>query len=187
MNRLKDIRQEKKLSQKELAKKVNIPLRTYQRLENGETQIKPDKAQLLADEFDVSVGYLLGYTEDSKRYDDEEIDGFSYKRSQNYNKKRKEEAFKGIQDDFVQILRNNNIILSDDNIKTIINLIINLQFETDVVRKLVDIELALGKNGYLHKLGMEEYSLYFKNQESLERYIDFNENFFEEERANSSL
>ncbi|WP_444811331.1 helix-turn-helix domain-containing protein [Streptococcus canis] len=61
MNRLKELRQEKKLSQKELAEKLSFPLRTYQRLENGESQIKPDKAQLLADFFGVSVGYLLGY------------------------------------------------------------------------------------------------------------------------------
>lgn len=63
MNRLKELRKEKKITQDELAKKVKIPLRTYQRLENGETQIKPDKAQVLADHFGVSVGYLLGYSE----------------------------------------------------------------------------------------------------------------------------
>ena len=61
MNRLKELRQEKKLSQKEIALELQIPLRTYQRWENSESQIKPDKAQQLADFFGVSVGYLLGY------------------------------------------------------------------------------------------------------------------------------
>lgn len=61
MNRLKELRQEKKLSQKEMALELHTPLRTYQRWENGESQIKPDKAQQLADFFCVSVGYLLGY------------------------------------------------------------------------------------------------------------------------------
>ncbi|QBX07914.1 hypothetical protein JavanS201_0003 [Streptococcus satellite phage Javan201] len=61
MNRLKELRQEKKLSQKEMALELQTPLRTYQRWENGESQIKPEKAQQLADFFDVSVGYLLGY------------------------------------------------------------------------------------------------------------------------------
>lgn len=61
MNRLKELRQEKKLSQKEIALELQVPLRTYQRWENGESQIKPDKAQALADHFGVSVGYLLGY------------------------------------------------------------------------------------------------------------------------------
>ena len=61
MNRLKELRQEKKLSQKELALNLQIPPRTYQRWENGESQIRPAKAQQLADFFGVSVGYLLGY------------------------------------------------------------------------------------------------------------------------------
>ncbi|HEM6028791.1 TPA: helix-turn-helix transcriptional regulator, partial [Streptococcus suis] len=48
MNRLKELRQEKKLSQKELAKKIGVHYRTLQNWENGESQIKPDKAQALA-------------------------------------------------------------------------------------------------------------------------------------------
>ena len=63
MNRLKELRQEKKLSQKEIALELQVPPRTYQRWENGESQIKPDKAQALAEHFGVPVGYLLGYSE----------------------------------------------------------------------------------------------------------------------------
>ncbi|HEM3662507.1 helix-turn-helix transcriptional regulator [Streptococcus suis] len=62
MNRLKELRQEKKLSQKELAKKIGVHYRTLQNWENGESQIKPDKAQALADYFSVHIGYLLGYS-----------------------------------------------------------------------------------------------------------------------------
>lgn len=62
MNRLKELRKEKGLTQQELANELKIPPRTYQRLENGESQIKPDKAKQLADFFGVSEGYLLGYT-----------------------------------------------------------------------------------------------------------------------------
>ena len=61
MNRLKELRQEKKLSQKEIAETLGFSLRSFQRMENGESQIKPEKAQKLADYFGVSVGYLLGY------------------------------------------------------------------------------------------------------------------------------
>ncbi|HEM3703808.1 TPA: helix-turn-helix domain-containing protein [Streptococcus suis] len=67
MNRLKELRQEKKLSQKELAKKIGVHYRTLQNWENGESQIKPDKAQALADYFGVEVGYLLGYNEGHRR------------------------------------------------------------------------------------------------------------------------
>lgn len=61
MNRLKELRQEKKLSQKEIAETLGFSLRSFQRMENGESQIKPEKAQLLADYFGVSVANLLGY------------------------------------------------------------------------------------------------------------------------------
>lgn len=61
MNRLKELRQEKKLAQKELAHEIGVHYRTLQNWENGESQIKPDKAQQLADYFGVPVGYLLGY------------------------------------------------------------------------------------------------------------------------------
>ena len=61
MNRLKELRKEKKLTQKELAQNIGAGLRTIQTWENGESQIKPDKAEKLADFFGVSIGYLLGY------------------------------------------------------------------------------------------------------------------------------
>lgn len=61
MNRLKELRKEKKLTQKELADYLGINEKTISRWENGESTIKSDKAQELADYFGVSVGYLLGY------------------------------------------------------------------------------------------------------------------------------
>lgn len=63
MNRLKELRKEKKLTQKELADKINVSKITVLRWENGERQIKPDKAKQVADFFGVSVGYLLGYSD----------------------------------------------------------------------------------------------------------------------------
>lgn len=70
MNRLKSLRKEVGLSQGELAEEVGVSYRTIQNWENGVNQIKPDKAQLLADYFGVSVGYLLGI-------DTPEKDGFT--------------------------------------------------------------------------------------------------------------
>lgn len=63
MNRLKELRKTKGISQKEFSKEHNIPLRTLQSWENGESQIKADRGQQLAKYFNVSVGYLLGYEE----------------------------------------------------------------------------------------------------------------------------
>lgn len=54
MNRIKQLRKSKGMTQQELADAVSIQKRTIQRLENNESQIKPDKAQILADYFYVS-------------------------------------------------------------------------------------------------------------------------------------
>lgn len=63
MNRLKELRKEKKLSQKELADYLGINEKTISRWENGESTIKSDKAQALADHFGVNPAYLLGFTD----------------------------------------------------------------------------------------------------------------------------
>ena len=61
MNRIKELRKEKGLTQKKLADIAEVSKRTLIYWENGESQIKTDKAEKLADFFGVSVGYLLGY------------------------------------------------------------------------------------------------------------------------------
>ena len=63
MNRLKELRKQKGLTQQGLADKISVSKITVLRWENEERQIKPEKAQQLADFFGVSVGYLLGYSD----------------------------------------------------------------------------------------------------------------------------
>lgn len=63
MNRLKELRKEKKLTQKELADYLGVNEKTISRWENGESTIKSDKAQALADYFGVNTAYLLGYSD----------------------------------------------------------------------------------------------------------------------------
>ena len=103
MNRLKELRKEKKRTQKELAEKTDIPYRTLQRWENGETDIKSDKAQELADFFGVHVPFLLGYS--PIRTAEEEIsmmiDDFN--------------------NDFIEFLKHHDLYLSDEQIPLIIN------------------------------------------------------------------
>ncbi|HEU3061898.1 TPA: helix-turn-helix transcriptional regulator, partial [Streptococcus pneumoniae] len=70
MNRLKELRKRDKITQVAFAKDNGIPLRTLQSWENGENQIKPEKAQQLADIFGVSVGYLLGFNIDDVTEDE---------------------------------------------------------------------------------------------------------------------
>lgn len=63
MNRLKELRQEKNLTQQELADYMQVTRRGYQKWENGESQIKTEKAEKLADFFGVNTAYLLGYSD----------------------------------------------------------------------------------------------------------------------------
>ena len=65
MNRLKELRQKKGDTQEVVAKAMGVTRRGYQKWENEESQIKPEKAQQLADIFGVSVGYLLGHEENT--------------------------------------------------------------------------------------------------------------------------
>ena len=65
MNRLKELRTSQGMTQLELANFIGMTRRGYQKWENGESQIKPKKAQLLADYFGVEVSYLLGCDTDN--------------------------------------------------------------------------------------------------------------------------
>lgn len=73
MNRLKELRLSKEengkvgVTQQEIADKIGVTKRTYIYWEKNERQIKPEKAQLLADYFKVDMGYLLGYTDEPNK------------------------------------------------------------------------------------------------------------------------
>lgn len=60
--RLKELRTEKNLTQKQIALKLNVAYQVYQRWEKGERQPKKESIENLANVFNVSVGYLLGET-----------------------------------------------------------------------------------------------------------------------------
>ena len=61
--RLKELRKENNLTQKELADYLNIKQNTYSQYENGQRQVPIDILIRLADYYDVSVDYLLGRTD----------------------------------------------------------------------------------------------------------------------------
>lgn len=62
MNRLKELRKEEKLHQKEMARIFGVHLKTWQNWELGKSQINTDKLKELTDYFEVTEAYLLGYT-----------------------------------------------------------------------------------------------------------------------------
>lgn len=165
MNRLKELRQEKKLSQKELADYLGVNEKTISRWENGESTIKSDKAQALADYFGVSVGYLLGYTENSVIYDDEQIfenDGIILTTS----KKRFEEEYRNnLLKNFVRFLSDENLFLSNNEIVDIIQLLFSLSTNHgNSLKSKTFQDIFINKNHKYHKQLEKEYSFIFGDE-----------------------
>ena len=71
--RLKSLRLEAGLTQKEIATKFEISQPTYAQWENGRRKPSGETLQKFADFFDVSTDYLLGNSD--SRYSDEQLDG----------------------------------------------------------------------------------------------------------------
>jgi len=124
MNNLKKLRKDKGLTQQELAQEMETTKLTISNWENEKHTIKADKAQQLADYFGVSVGYLLGYSNNPKRYDDEIVmepeERLTVVHSrERYDKEKQERMFK----DFVTFFRDNIIFISDDEILSLFSMV----------------------------------------------------------------
>ena len=61
--RLRDLREDHDLTQKELGEAINLPQRTYSSYETGNRMIPPEVLCALADFYGVSVDYLLRRTD----------------------------------------------------------------------------------------------------------------------------
>lgn len=75
MIRLLELRNDKELSQRTMAKELGISQATYNNWENGKTQPNIEQIIQLANFFEVSTDYLLGKESDVQNdaYMDEEI------------------------------------------------------------------------------------------------------------------
>lgn len=65
MNRLKELRKQKKLTIVELAEKIRVTKLAILSWEHGTSEIKGSNAKKLAEYFNVSIPYLLGYDTDN--------------------------------------------------------------------------------------------------------------------------
>lgn len=81
MNRIKELRKQRKLSQRALSEQIGVNIRTVQRWERGEGAMKPPTAEGVANFFGVSVGYLLGH---SQNPDIQEENGLQLSKCQQY-------------------------------------------------------------------------------------------------------
>ena len=66
--RIRDLREDKDLTQTEIAKILNITQRTYSRYENGERSVPLELLCRIADYYKVSVDYLLERTDIKRPY-----------------------------------------------------------------------------------------------------------------------
>lgn len=164
MNNLKKLRKDKGLTQQELAQEMETTKLTISNWENEKHTIKADKAQQLADYFGVSVGYLLGYSNDPKRYDDEIVmepeERLTVVHSrERYDKEKQERMFK----DFVTFFRDNIIFISDDEILSLFSMVqaANLNNATPRGRQFTD--LIFSDNDESKQI-IDDYSLVFGNE-----------------------
>lgn len=68
LQRLQDCREDKDMTQREIANLLNTSQKQYSRWETGEYQIPLDKIIHLARIYDVSIDYLCGLTNDRRKF-----------------------------------------------------------------------------------------------------------------------
>jgi len=68
INRLKEIREDKDLTQKDIAKILNTTQQQYSKYEIGTRLIPLDKINILAKFYKTSIDYLIGETDERKAY-----------------------------------------------------------------------------------------------------------------------
>ena len=156
-NKLKELRLKKEyngklgMTQQEVADEIGVTKRTYIYWEKGDRQIKPEKAQKLADFFKVPVGYLLGYESDDVLLDTltKKISSLSpeerveYTKTNEYSDERKlfDHLFYKLQDF-------DGVNQRGRKIKDIIELLKGLDLD--------DLNLI---NGFVERLYFSDYSL----------------------------
>lgn len=69
MLRIKDIREDKDLTQKQVAEILNCTQQTYSRYETGEITIDINQLIKLAKYYNTSIDYLVGLTNEKKPYE----------------------------------------------------------------------------------------------------------------------
>ena len=76
MNRIAELRKEKKMSQISLGMKLNVSQKMISAYENGKHEPSIDLLMRMADIFHASIDYIVGYSEN--RYPEYQISGMSY-------------------------------------------------------------------------------------------------------------
>ncbi len=67
MNRIRDLREDRDLTQAEIAKVIGTTQQQYSKIETGKADITGDKLTLLAKFYNVSTDYILGLSKEPKK------------------------------------------------------------------------------------------------------------------------
>lgn len=67
MNRIKDLREDRDLSQAVIADVIKTTQQQYSKIELGKSDISGEKLKLLATFYNVSADYILGLTDEPRR------------------------------------------------------------------------------------------------------------------------
>ncbi|TLQ13078.1 helix-turn-helix domain-containing protein [Lactococcus raffinolactis] len=189
MNKLKELRKLHNVSQEELSKKLSVTEKTISRWENEKTQIKPDKAQKLAEYFNVSVAYLLGYIDTPKEelmtFDTgEEFEKAIQRLLDESSSEKKQVKKKGIdltkvfeeikKNDFKPTVRSADYEMSEDEIEEIKRIEEEERAEQEKYEDTVNLyfkEIAKRLDVYEKEMIVELYRLSQENQDKVRRYI----------------
>lgn len=66
MYRIRDLREDRDLSQAEIAKVIKTTQQQYSKIETGKADISGEKLILLAEYYNISVDYILGLTQEPR-------------------------------------------------------------------------------------------------------------------------
>ena len=66
MYRIRDLREDRDLSQAEIAKVIKTTQQQYSKIETGRADISGEKLSLLAKFYNVSADYILGLTKEAR-------------------------------------------------------------------------------------------------------------------------
>lgn len=66
--RLKDLREDSDITQKELAEYLHVKQNTYSQYENGQRQIPIELLIMLANFYNTSIDYIVGITDNKTAY-----------------------------------------------------------------------------------------------------------------------
>lgn len=67
MNRLRELREDRDLSQAEVAKILHTTQQQYSKIETGKADMSCEKLVLLAQYYKLSADYILGLSDDASR------------------------------------------------------------------------------------------------------------------------